>query len=211
MVALQGRGQWAGARPRLLRLVVVGFLGDRLVLGMRAQRVTGYLSCPQFSCSGGDSTLTRNPAARTSCISLEEGTCGVWAGLSRQKGGRRASRARDPPSAGVGTDALLSTGLEVGAWGPFTKRKQAQGGSGRGRNLGMWILVQRCCQTISRLLCAQRGDQSPGWERRGCQEERSGAPGPEGQGAGSGGRPFSLPAVMCVCTGRGRACPRPVG
>ncbi|KAB0403502.1 hypothetical protein E2I00_008956, partial [Balaenoptera physalus] len=68
----------------------------------------------RFSCSGGDSTLTRNPTARTSCVSLEEGTYGVWAGLSRQKGGRRASRARDPPSAGVGTDALFSTGLERG-------------------------------------------------------------------------------------------------
>ncbi|KAJ8793755.1 hypothetical protein J1605_003566 [Eschrichtius robustus] len=55
----------------------------------------------QFSCSGGGSTLTRNPAARTSCISLAEGTYGVWAGLSRPKGGRRASRARDPPSTGV--------------------------------------------------------------------------------------------------------------
>ncbi|NIG58619.1 zinc finger protein [Pontoporia blainvillei] len=110
---------------------MVGFLGGRLDLGMRAQRVTGYRSCPQFSCSGGDSTLTRNPAARTSCVSLEEGTYGVWAGLSRQEGERRALRAREPPSVGVGADALLSTALEVGTWGPFAKRKRAQGGSGQ--------------------------------------------------------------------------------
>lgn len=203
----QGRGQWAGARPRLLLVVVVG----RWVLGMQAQRVTGYHSCPQFSCGGGDSTLTHNPAARTSCVSLEEGTYGVWAGLSRQEGERRASQARELPSAGVGAEALFSTALEVGTWGPFTKRKRAQGGSGQGGNLGMWILVQRCGHTISRLLCAQRGDQNPGWERRGCLEERSGAPGPEEQGARSGGRPSSLPAAPCVRMGRGRAHPQAVG